>query len=120
MLHKFLIFLIWGEDMSLYGHTNINIEALKRWVNALSVDTVKEVDVGGHLISIEKEWREVLELQLEGFSAMINILNEGQDWRECQGILSLLFYNAFIRVDNSSIRIADYFECKFQNILYPD
>lgn len=29
--------------MSLYGHTNINIDSLKRWANALSIDNITEV-----------------------------------------------------------------------------
>lgn len=97
--------------MSLYGHTNINIEALKRWANSLSVDEVTQVDIGGNLIKLEDGILEILKLQTQGFAALINQLKPGDDWRNCQGVASHMFYNAFVRLDNSSIRIADFYEC---------
>lgn len=97
--------------MSLYGHTNINIEALKRWANSLSVDKISQVDIGGDLIKLEDRTRKILELQIQGFADLINHLKLGDDWRNCQGIISQMFYNAFVRIDNSSIRIADFYEC---------
>lgn len=97
--------------MSLYGHTNINIEALKRWANSLSVDEISQVDIGGNLIKLEDGTREILKLQIQGFADLINQLKLGDDWRNCQGITSHMFYNAFVRIDNSSIRIADFYEC---------
>lgn len=42
---------------------------------------------------------------------MINQLKPGDDWRNCQGFISHIFYNTFIRVNNNSIRIGDYYEC---------
>jgi len=97
--------------MSLYGHTNINIEALKRWANSLSMDEVTQVDIGGNLIRLEDGTREILKIQTQGFAALINQLNPGDDWRNCLGVTSHMFYNAFVRLDNSSIRIADFYEC---------
>lgn len=97
--------------MSLYGHTNINIEALKRWANSLSVDEIFQVDIGGDVVKLEDGTREILELQIQEFANRINHLNLGDDWRSCPGIISQMFYNAFIRIDNSSIRIADFYEC---------
>ena len=32
--------------MSLYGHTYISIDSLKRWVNSLSIDRIQSVDIG--------------------------------------------------------------------------
>lgn len=44
-----------GVGMSLYGHTYININSLKRWVNSLSVDEIQSVDVGGYNLEIKDE-----------------------------------------------------------------
>lgn len=100
-----------GVGMSLYGHTYININSLKRWVNSLSVDEIQSVDVGGYNLEIKDETKELLELQLQGFSECINRMHEGDDWRKYEGIISHAFYNAFIRLDNSSIRMGDFYEC---------
>lgn len=97
--------------MSLYGHTYININSLKRWVNSLSVDEIQSVDVGGYNLEIKDETKKLLELQLQGFSECINRMHEGDDWRKYEGIISHAFYNAFIRLDNSSIRMGDFYEC---------
>lgn len=97
--------------MSLYGHTQISIDSLKRWVNSLSIDGIQSVDVGGYNLEIENETKMILELQLKGFSECINQMKEGDDWRNYKGILSHAFYNAFIRIDNSSIRMGDFYEC---------
>lgn len=100
-----------GVGMSLYGHTYININSLKMWVNSLSVDEIQSVDVGGYNLEIKDETKELLELQLQGFSECINRMHEGDDWRKYEGIISHAFYNAFIRLDNSSIRMGDFYEC---------
>ena len=100
-----------GDVMSLYGDTLINIDSLKRWVNSLNVDEILKIDIGGYILEVKDETRKLLELQLKGFSECINRMNEGDDWRKYQGILSHAFYNAFIRLDNSSIRIGDFYEC---------
>lgn len=97
--------------MSLYGHTYININSLKRWVNSLSVDKIQSVDVGGYNLEIKDKTKKLLEFQLQGFSECINQMGEHDDWRNYQGILSHAFYNAFIRLDNSSIRMGDFYEC---------
>ena len=49
-----------GVGMSLYGHTYININSLKRWVNSLSVDEIQSVDVGGYNLEIKDETKELL------------------------------------------------------------
>ncbi len=100
-----------GEIMSLYGHTLINIDSLKRWVNSLNVDEILNIDVGGYTLEVDEETRKILKLQLLNFSKCINQMNESDDWRNYQGILSRAFYNAFIRLDNSSIRMGDFYEC---------
>lgn len=97
--------------MSLYGHTNINIESLKRWANALSIDNVNEVDYGGKTIVFDEQTKKILGIQVQQFTALINELKPENDWRMCQDVISPLFYNAFIRINNHSIRIGDYYEC---------
>ena len=97
--------------MSIYGHNNINLESLKRWANALSIDNITEVDYGGKPVIFDERSKKILNIQLQGFVAFINQLKPGDDWRECQGIISPIFYNTFIRVNNHSIKIGDYYEC---------
>lgn len=97
--------------MSLYGHTLINIDSLKRWVNSLNIDEILNIDIGGYNIEVKDETKRLLEIQLYGFSKLINEMKAGDDWREYQGVLSHAFYNAFIRLDNSSIKMGDFYEC---------
>lgn len=97
--------------MSIYGHAHIDLDALKRWINSLVVDDIVQVEIGGDVIVLEDTMREMLKIQTEGFANLINYLKPEDDWRDCQGILSSMFYNAFIRINNSAIRIADYYEC---------
>ena len=95
----------------MYGHTRISIDSLKRWVNSLSLEKVKSIDVGGYNLEVKDETKKILELQLQGFSECINQMQEGDDWRNYQGIISHAFYNAFVRLDNSSIKMGDFYEC---------
>ena len=97
--------------MSLYGHTNINIDALRRWIDSMSVDEISQVEVGGKVLTVDEQVRKILELQIAAFKYSANQLKEGDDWRECEYIISPLFYNAFVRLDYSSIKIADFYEC---------
>ena len=97
--------------MSLYGHTMIDVESLKRWVNSLEVKENSEVDIAGCKMKVDYSAKQVLEMQLQCFSNAINQMKEGDDWRNYQGILSPIFYNTFIRLDNSSLRMGDYYEC---------
>lgn len=97
--------------MLLYRDADINLGALKRWANSLSVDEISQVEVGGEAITLNDQMREILRVQTQTFVEMLNLLQEGDDWRVCQGIFSPIFYNAFVRIDNSAIRIADYYEC---------
>ena len=48
--------------MSLYGHTHINIDSLKRWVDALSMDGIQNIDIGGYNFEINDETKKLLEL----------------------------------------------------------
>lgn len=97
--------------MSIYGHTKINIDALKRWANSISVDKITTVDVGGNTIAIDMEVRKLLDLQTQCFIELINNLKSVGDWESCLNVVSPVFQNAFIRIDDSSIRIADFYEC---------
>lgn len=100
-----------GRVMSLYRGADINLGALKRWANSLSVDEISQVEIGGEAITLNDQMREILRVQTQTFVELINLLQEGDDWRACQGIISPIFYNAFVRIGNSAIRIADYYEC---------
>jgi len=100
-----------GDIMSLFGHTNINIDSLKRWVNSLNADKVLTIDVGGYNLEVKDETKELLKLQLRGFSECVNRMKENDDWRNYQGILSHAFFNAFVRLNNSSIKMGDFYEC---------
>lgn len=97
--------------MSLYGHTKISIESLKRWAKAISTDEVSQIDIGGTLIELDADAREMLNLQTQAFAYQVDTLKPGDDWRTCLYTVSQMFLNAFIRVDNSSIQIADFYEC---------
>lgn len=97
--------------MSIHGDSHINLDALKRWVNSLAVDDICQVEVGGDLMVLEDSMRKMLKIQTEAFAKLIDCLKPEDDWRACQGILSPMFYNAFIRIYNSAIRIANYYEC---------
>ena len=57
--------------MSLYGHTNIDIDSLKRWANALSIDNITEVDYGGEPVIFDENTKKILNSQLQVFTAMI-------------------------------------------------
>lgn len=97
--------------MSLYGHTHINIESLKHWANSLSVDHLTQVDIGGKVLKLTEDTREMLRLQTQIFKYQVDNLKQEDDWRTCLCNVSPMFYNAFLRIDNSSIRIADFYEC---------
>lgn len=97
--------------MSLYGHTSISIESLKRWAKALSADEISQIDVGGTLIEFNAHYREMLKTQVQAFAYLVDMLQPEDDWRNCLSIVSPLFFNAFIRTGNSSIQIADFYEC---------
>lgn len=97
--------------MSLYGHTHINTDSLKRWVNSLNIDKISKIDVGGDTLAVQDETKKILEIQLQMFNRLINSMKEGDDWRRFQGVISRAFYNAFVRLDNSSIRMGDFYEC---------
>ena len=97
--------------MSLYGHTNINIDALKRWADSLSFDKISQVEIGGQNLIVDENVRKILEMQLVLFKESVKALKEGDDWRVCQYNVSSAFLNAVFRMNYSSIRIADFYEC---------
>lgn len=97
--------------MSLYGHTKIDIASLKRWANSLDVNKITKLDIGGEFLDLNEEARKVLIQQVNQFVIMVNNLKVGDDWRTCMSVISRIFENVFIRIDNSSLRIADFYEC---------
>lgn len=97
--------------MALYGDADINLEVLKKWANSLSVDKLSQIEIGGEKIVLNDQLRDILKVQTQAFANQINLLKEGDDWRVCQGVTSPMFYNAFVRINNSAIRIADFYEC---------
>lgn len=96
--------------MALYGELNVNIDALQRWVTALSVDSIDEVEVGGQSLEMLGLSKELLENQLFLFSESIRHLKYGDNWTKCLYCLSTAAYNAFFKVKNGAIRIANFYE----------
>lgn len=97
--------------MALYGETNVKIEALKRWVNTLNCDKIDSIEVGGENFELLDISKELLMDQLKLFESAVNNLHESDDWRNTLGCLSTFCFNAFIKVKNGAIRIANYYEC---------
>ena len=97
--------------MSMYGNRLVKHEALKRWVKTISLDNINSVDIGGELFELTEESKKILGIQIALFSKLVESMKPGDDWRALQNVLSPLFYNAFFRVGNNAIRIANYYEC---------
>lgn len=97
--------------MALDGHYNVDIESLKRWTNALSMDKISQFDIGGKVIELGEFEYDMLKLQLQAFSNQVNMLKQGDDWTVCLHMASEMFLNTFLRIDKSSIRIGDFYEC---------
>lgn len=97
--------------MSIYGDRHVKIHDLKEWIQYLSIDEIKSVNIAGKDIIVDGLIKEMLTQQIEMFKKAVNNLDDGDDWRNLQGICSPLFYNAFFKVGNNSIRIANYYEC---------
>lgn len=97
--------------MSMYGNRLAKHEALKRWVKTISLDNINTVDIGGELLELTEKSKKILDIQIALFSKLVESMKPGDDWRALQNVLSPLFYNAFFRVGNNAIRIANYYEC---------
>lgn len=97
--------------MALHGTSKIDIAALKRWANSLDINKIEKMDIGGAIIDLDGTTRKILDQQRNLFVTMINNLKTGDDWRICRSAISPMFDNAFIRIDNSSLRFADFYEC---------
>ena len=97
--------------MSMYGNSLVKHEALKRWVKTISLDNINTVDIGGELLELTEKSKKILDIQIALFSKLVESMKPGDDWRALQNVLSPLFYNAFFRVGNNAIRIANYYEC---------
>ena len=97
--------------MALDGDRFVNIDALKKWAHGLSANGLSQIDIGGKVVQVDQDKKESLNTEIQGFSYSVNLLNEGDDWRSTSNDLSPLFTNAFIRVNNGAIRLANYYEC---------
>lgn len=97
--------------MALYGHRFVNIDALKKWAHGLSANGLSQIDIGGKVVQVDQNIKGIINNQIQDFSSLVNLLNEGDDWRSTSNIFSPLFTNAFIRVNNGAIRLANYYEC---------
>ena len=97
--------------MALYGETNIKIDALQRWVSTLSVDNITQLEVGGDTFEPIDPFKEILKLQLVRFASLVRSLKPTDDWRDCLYCLSTAGYNAFFKVKNGAIRVANFYEC---------
>ena len=97
--------------MALYGHKLVDIEALKRWTRGLSVNNLSQIDIGGKIVEVNEIIKEILVFQINTFSSLVNLFSEDDDWRPTSFIFSPFFTNAFIRVNNGAIRLANYYEC---------
>ena len=97
--------------MALYGHRFVNIDALKKWAHRLSANGLSQIDIGGKVVQVDQNIKGIINTQIQVFSSLVNLLNEGDDWRSTSTIFSPLFINAFIRVNNGAIRLANYYEC---------
>ncbi|EDP19371.1 hypothetical protein CLOBOL_00208 [Enterocloster bolteae ATCC BAA-613] len=95
----------------MYGNRLVKHEALKRWVKTISLDNINTVDIGGELLELTEKSKKILDIQIALFSKLVESMKPGDDWRALQNVLSPLFYNAFFRVGNNAIRIANYYEC---------
>ena len=45
--------------MSICGHTKINIDSLKRWVNSLDINKIRNFNVEGHDYEIKNEMKKI-------------------------------------------------------------
>lgn len=97
--------------MSINGHVEINIQDLKDWALQLSMNEIKSINVADNNIEVDEIIREVVDLQLQRFKELVSKLEEGDDWRGIQNICSIMFFNAFFKVGNNAIRVANYYEC---------
>ena len=82
--------------MSLYGHSNISHDSLIRWCQSLSPENLASVDIGGDTVELTDTHKAVLRKQIEAFEGVLAALKPEDDWRNVQGLLSPLFYNALM------------------------
>lgn len=97
--------------MAIYGDRHIEMKELVQWAKSLSTDGLQSVDIGGSVIEITPDLKKFLDDQIKHFSSLAEMMQRCDDWRPLQGILTPLFFNAFFRVNNHAIRVANYYEC---------
>lgn len=97
----------------LYGETNVQHDALKRWANNLVCPSIERIEKAvpsaseDDLLLIQR----VLGSQIEGVKLETNDLKENDDWRNLSGIFSRYFYKFLVCYRENAIRIANYYEC---------
>ena len=74
--------------MSIYGDRHVKIHDLKEWIQYLSIDEIKSVNIAGKDIIVDGLIKEMLTQQIEMFKKAVNNLDDGDDWRNLQGICS--------------------------------
>lgn len=97
--------------MSFYADRHIKVLELKKWASELSIENIHEVNHAGDLVSIDDKMKQILSFQLQGFISLVEVLEEDDDWRDIKGVCSPLFYDAFFKVNDNAIKIANYYEC---------
>ncbi len=97
--------------MALYGEQRVDIEALQRWVNTLSIDNIDIINVADKSFKVEGLTKSALETQLCTFKQLIQNAIEPTDFVKSLYNLSTLAFHAFFEVKNGAIRVANYYEC---------
>lgn len=96
--------------MAPFGDEYVRIDALQRWVKQLSIDNIDAIEVGGATFDLLDYSRELLEHQLAALVAFVLELKPTDDWMKCIYVLSTFGLNAFFKVKNGSIRVANFYE----------
>lgn len=66
--------------MALYGEQRVDIEALQRWVNTLSIDNIDIINVADKTFKVEGLTKSALETQLCTFKQLIQNAIEPTDF----------------------------------------
>lgn len=97
--------------MALYGEERIEIEALKRWIETLSLDNIEEIQVADRTFELSGTTKVALEAQLCIFKDIIKNATAISGFLESLYTLSTFAFQAFFKVKNGAIRVANYYEC---------
>ena len=91
----------------LYGENNISLEAVKKWTQLLSLDSVRLDDDP----VIDEKLRTVFLTQLEAFKELISNATSMEDWDNALRVISLGLMRALFVSSKGAIRIGNYYEC---------